>query len=90
MARPLQAALSSAATFVVGAALPLLVAWLLPLQHLISAVAATSLGFLALLGALAARAGGAAMLPGALRVTLWGALAMLLTAGVGQLFEVFG
>lgn len=90
MARPLQAAMSSATTFVVGAALPLLVAWLGPLQHLISTVAATSLGFLALLGALAAQAGGAAMLPGALRVTLWGAMAMLLTAGVGQLFEVFG
>ncbi len=90
MARPLQAAMSSATTFVVGAALPLLVAWLGPLQHLISTVAATSLGFLALLGALAAQAGGAAMLAGALRVTLWGAMAMLLTAGVGQLFEVFG
>lgn len=90
MAQPLQAAMSSATTFVVGAALPLLVAWLGPLQHLISTVAITSLGFLALLGALAAQAGGAAMLPGALRVTLWGAMAMLLTAGVGQLFEVFG
>ena len=89
LARPLEAALSSAATFIVGALLPLLVAWLLPLQHLISAVAASSLLFLSLLGAVAARTGGAAMLPGALRVTIWGALAMLLTAAVGQLFEVF-
>ena len=89
LARPLQAALSSAATFVVGAALPLLVVLLLPFAHLISAVALTSLVFLALLGAVAARTGGAAMLPGALRVTLWGALAMLLTAAVGQLFELF-
>ena len=87
LARPLQAALSSAATFIVGAALPLLVAWLLPLQHLISTVAATSLLFLALLGAVAARTGGAAILQGALRVTVWGALAMLLTAAVGALFQ---
>lgn len=87
LARPLQAALSSAATFIVGAALPLLVAWLLPLQHLISTVAATSLLFLALLGAVAARTGGAAILQGALRVTAWGALAMLLTAAVGALFQ---
>jgi len=88
VAQPIQAALSSAATFVIGAGLPLVVAWLTPLVHLISAVAASSLVFLALLGALAARAGGAPALPGAIRVTFWGALAMVLTAVVGNLFEV--
>jgi VIT1/CCC1 family predicted Fe2+/Mn2+ transporter len=87
-AQPTQAALSSAATFVIGAGLPLLVAWLTPLTHLISAVAVSSLVFLALLGSLAARAGGAQSLPGAIRVTFWGALAMTLTAAVGNLFEV--
>jgi VIT1/CCC1 family predicted Fe2+/Mn2+ transporter len=87
-AQPTQAALSSAATFVIGAGLPLQVAWLTPLTHLISAVAVSSLVFLALLGSLAARAGGAQSLPGAIRVTFWGALAMTLTAAVGNLFEV--
>lgn len=88
VARPLEAAMSSAATFILGAALPLLVAWLLPRHLLVAAVALTSLGFLALLGAVAARAGGAELSRGALRVTLWGALAMLATAAVGQLFEI--
>jgi VIT1/CCC1 family predicted Fe2+/Mn2+ transporter len=85
-ARPLQAALASAASFAVGAALPLGVATVAPLAGLIPLVAGTSLVFLALLGALAARAGGARMAVGALRVTFWGALAMGLTAGIGALF----
>jgi VIT1/CCC1 family predicted Fe2+/Mn2+ transporter len=87
-AQPIQAAFFSAVTFSVGAALPLLIAYLGPPQQLILPVAAASLIFLALLGALAARAGGASMMKGALRVTFWGAFAMLLTAAVGQLFGV--
>lgn len=85
-ARPVQAALASAATFAVGAALPLLVALLAPEAGLVYTVSITSLIFLALLGVLAARAGGAPMLKAALRVTFWGALAMGLTAAVGALF----
>jgi VIT1/CCC1 family predicted Fe2+/Mn2+ transporter len=85
-ARPVQAALASAATFAVGAALPLLVVLLTPEAGLVYAVSITSLAFLALLGVLAARAGGAPMLKAALRVTFWGALAMGLTAAVGALF----
>ncbi len=85
-ARPVQAALASAASFTAGAALPLLVAAVTPTSHVIPAVAATSLVFLAGLGALAARTGGAPMSSAALRVTFWGALAMLLTAGIGALF----
>jgi VIT1/CCC1 family predicted Fe2+/Mn2+ transporter len=87
-ARPVQAALSSAGTFTIGAALPLLVAWAMPGKELPYAVAVSSLVFLALLGGLAARAGGAAINIGAFRVTFWGALAMALTAGVGRLFGV--
>jgi len=85
-ARPVQAALASAGTFAVGAAMPLAVAALAPNGTVIPAVASTSLGFLALLGALAARAGGAGALVGATRVTAWGALAMGLTTAVGRLF----
>lgn len=85
-ARPLQAALASAASFAVGAALPLLVAYLAPENNLIIFVALTSLVFLALLGAMAARAGGAKVSTGAMRVTFWGALAMGVTAAVGALF----
>ena len=85
-AHPIQAALSSAASFAVGALMPLLVALFTPLNLLIFMVAGTSLVFLAALGALAANAGGAKMLPGALRVTFWGALAMAVTAGAGALF----
>ena len=84
--RPVQAALTSAASFAVGAALPLAVTVFAPQKILIYLVAATSLVFLALLGALAARTGGAGMAAGALRVTFWGALAMAITAGVGMLF----
>jgi len=87
-AQPVQAALSSAATFTVGAALPLVVAWAVPGTQLIPFVATFSLVFLALLGGIAARAGGAKISVGALRVTFWGALAMVLTAGVGRIFGV--
>jgi|SRR5450755_3023951 VIT1/CCC1 family predicted Fe2+/Mn2+ transporter len=85
-ARPIQAALASAGSFAVGATMPLLVVTLAPPSALISLVAGTSLLFLALLGGLAARAGGAGVTIGAIRVTFWGALAMALTAGVGWLF----
>jgi VIT1/CCC1 family predicted Fe2+/Mn2+ transporter len=85
-ARPIQAALASASSFGVGAAMPLAVAALSPVVGLIPLVAGTSLLFLALLGGLAARAGGASVTLGAARVTFWGALAMAVTAGVGTLF----
>jgi VIT1/CCC1 family predicted Fe2+/Mn2+ transporter len=85
-ARPIQAALASAGSFAVGAAMPLLVTALVPGARLISLVSGTSLLFLALLGGLAARAGGAGVAVGAIRVTFWGALAMAITAGVGALF----
>jgi vacuolar iron transporter family protein len=85
-ARPVQAALASAASFAIGAALPLATTVIAPETILIGSVAVTSLGFLALLGGLASRAGGAGVTKGALRVALWGALAMTLTAGVGSLF----
>ena len=87
-ARPVQAALASAATFAVGAAMPLLVVLIAPKSATMWAVAAASLLFLMLLGSLAARAGGASVLKAAARVTFWGALAMALTAGVGALFGV--
>ena len=85
-ARPVQAALASAGTFAIGAAMPLLTVAVGPESTLIPLVAGTSLVFLALLGGLAARVGGASMVVGALRVTFWGALAMAITAGVGSLF----
>ena len=85
-ARPIQAALASAGSFAVGAAMPLLVTALAPEKGLIFLVAGTSLAFLAMLGALAAHTGGAGMAVGAMRVTFWGALAMAVTAGVGALF----
>ena len=85
-ARPVQAALASAATFAVGAALPLLIVLLVPTSKLVWTVSGSSLFFLAVLGSLAARAGGASVLHAAVRVTFWGALAMALTAGVGALF----
>jgi vacuolar iron transporter family protein len=85
-ARPIQAALSSAASFAVGAALPLVATIFAPQTLLIPVVAGASLVFLAALGALAASAGGASILKGAVRVTFWGALAMAVTAGVGALF----
>lgn len=85
-ARPVQAALASAATFAVGAAMPILLVVIVPTSKLIWTVSASSLFFLALLGSLAARAGGASVLRAAARVTFWGALAMALTAGVGAIF----
>jgi len=85
-ARPIQAALASAASFAVGAAMPLAITTIATDADLIPLVAGTSLLFLAILGGLAARAGGARVTPGAIRVTFWGALAMAATAGVGALF----
>jgi VIT1/CCC1 family predicted Fe2+/Mn2+ transporter len=85
-ARPIQAAWASAGSFAVGAATPLLVTATAPAAGLIPLVSGTSLVFRALLGGLAARAGGAGVVIGAIRVTFWGALAMALTTGVGWLF----
>jgi VIT1/CCC1 family predicted Fe2+/Mn2+ transporter len=85
-ARPIQAALTSACSFAVGAAMPLIVTIVAPSSAVIPFIAGTSLVFLALLGGLAARAGGAGVMVGAMRVTFWGALAMGVTAGVGELF----
>lgn len=87
-AKPVQAAMASALTFALGALLPLIVAWFAPTELISIIVAALSLVFLALLGGLAAQAGGASLCKGALRVTVWGALAMAATAGVGHLFGV--
>jgi len=85
-ARPIQAALTSVASFTLGAAMPLIVTALAPEASLLYAVPAASLLVLAALGALAARTGGARIVPGALRVTFWGAVAMGVTAGAGALF----
>ncbi len=85
-ARPLQAAAASAASFACGALLPLAVVALLPVQSVLVAVPAAALVFLAALGAIAARAGGAPITIAAARVTFWGALAMAATAGIGELF----
>jgi vacuolar iron transporter family protein len=84
-ARPVQAALTSAATFAVGAAMPLLMVVVAPATILVPIVSAASLGFLGLLGAIGARAGGANVLRATARVTFWGALAMALTAGIGTI-----
>lgn len=89
-ARPIQAALASAGSFAAGAAMPLVTATIVPETSLIPVVSGTSLVSLTLLGGLAARAGGAPMMNGAMRVTIWGALAMGLTAGVGALFGTAG
>lgn len=86
IARPLQAALSSAATFTAGAALPLITVVMSPPSRLVGAVSGASLICLAAMGAIAARTGGAPAWAGAMRVALWGALAMAATAGVGALF----
>ncbi len=85
-ARPVQAALASAATFAVGAALPVLMTAIVPVTRVIAIVASASLVFLALLGGVAARAGGASMTRGAVRVTFWGAFALALTALIGRVF----
>ncbi len=85
-ARPVQAALTSAASFSVGAAMPLLMVVVSPASAVVPIVSAASLGFLAFLGAIGARVGGANVLRGTIRVTFWGALAMALTAGIGKIF----
>ncbi len=85
-ARPIQAALASAASFAIGAVMPLIVTAIVPERTLIPIVAGSSLALLALLGALSARAGGAGMMVGAMRVTFWGGLAMAFTAIIGRLF----
>ncbi|AKR55567.1 membrane protein [Devosia sp. H5989] len=85
-ARPIQAAITSALTFSVGAALPLLMVLVSPPAWVVWSVAVASLAFLALLGALGAYAGGASILRPTIRVTFWGALAMAITAGIGALF----
>jgi VIT1/CCC1 family predicted Fe2+/Mn2+ transporter len=84
-ARPVQAALTSAATFAVGAGMPLLMVVVAPPSAIIPIVSVASLAFLALLGAVGARAGGAGVLKATWRVTFWGAMAMALTAGIGAL-----
>ncbi|MBR0962553.1 VIT family protein [Bradyrhizobium diazoefficiens] len=85
-ARPVQAALTSAATFSVGAAMPLLMVVVSPANLLVPVTSAASLAFLAFLGAVGAKAGGANLLRATVRVTFWGALALAITAGIGKLF----
>jgi Uncharacterized membrane protein len=87
-ARPMQAAFASAASFVSGAAIPVLLVVLLPMENLGLIIAACSLALLAVLGAIAAKTGGAPMLKGAMRMTTWGFLAMALTTYVGLMFEI--
>ena len=87
-ARPVQAALASAGTFAIGAGLPLLMVLVAPANAIAWFVVGTSLASLAILGALAARAGGAKASVGALRVTFWGAIAMAVTYGIGTVFKV--
>jgi len=89
-ARPVQAALASAGTFAVGAAMPLLTVVISPDGYIVPLVAGASLVFLAILGGISARVGGANVVRAAARVTFWGALAMALTAGVGALFGIAG
>lgn len=89
-ARPVQAAFSSAGAFSLGAGLPLLIVLLFPPSAIVWAVPASSLVFLALLGSLSAKAGGAPLLPAVMRVTFWGALAMAVTAVVGSLIGISG
>ncbi|MBU6248816.1 MAG: VIT family protein [Xanthomonadaceae bacterium] len=89
-ARPLQAAVASAVSFAAGAVLPLLVVALVPAKGLLAWVFATALVFLALLGGVAARTGGASVRTGATRITFWGALAMAITTAVGMLFGAAG
>ncbi len=86
VARPIQAAFSSAGSFTVGAILPLVTALICPANILVPAVSIASLAFLALLGAIGAKAGGANLIKATTRVTFWGALAMALTAGIGAIF----
>jgi len=85
-ARPIQAAMASATAFSIGSAVPLLVAWIAPSAMTVTMVTAAAIVSLAILGGVGARVGGAAMLKPILRVTLWGVLAMAITAGIGRLF----
>lgn len=87
-ARPIQAALFSCGTFAIGAALPMLISWIVPISFLIPTIAISSLVFMAILGGIAAYIGGSSIVTGALRITVWGAFAMGLTALVGKLFGV--
>ncbi len=87
-ARPVQAALTSAVTFATGAALPLITVLLAPRDVMLPAVSVTALVFLALLGAVGARAGGAGIIKAVMRVTIWGAVALAVTAGIGLAFDV--
>ncbi|MCW8461348.1 VIT1/CCC1 transporter family protein [Fluoribacter dumoffii] len=87
-ARPLQAALFSACSFTLGSLLPLLIIFLAPREHLILIISVMAVLFLALLGAVAARVGGASVLSGALRVVVWGTLAMIVSAGIGSLLGI--
>jgi VIT1/CCC1 family predicted Fe2+/Mn2+ transporter len=87
-ARPMQAALASAATFAVGASLPLLVTYFAPATDTALYVGTSSLAFLAILGGLAAQAGGANIMVGVARVAFWGVIAMAATASIGELFGV--
>lgn len=87
-ARPIQAAFTSAATFAAGAALPLFTAVLIPHSMIVAGVSIASVLFLALLGAVGARAGGAKIGKAVVRVTFWGAMAMAITAGIGSLFGI--
>lgn len=84
-ARPLQAALFSASSFTLGSLLPLLIVFIVPRVYLISSVSIMAIVFLAILGALAAKVGGARISLGALRVVIWGAIAMFVSAGIGLL-----
>lgn len=86
VARPVQAAITSAITFASGAALPLLAAMLAPLNAIVPAISVATIGFLALLGALSARAGGTKLFKPLVRVVFWGALALGVTASIGRLF----
>ena len=87
-AHPVQAAFASAASFTIGATIPLLVVCLFPVTHTVSGVFSATLCELTMLGAVAAKVGGASIWIGALRVAFWGALAMAVTAGVGVLFHI--
>jgi VIT1/CCC1 family predicted Fe2+/Mn2+ transporter len=89
-ARPIMAALASAAAFSIGAIMPLAMVLLAPPARLVAVVSIASLLFLAVLGAIGARAGGANVLKATARVTFWGALAMALTAGIGAMFGTVG
>jgi VIT1/CCC1 family predicted Fe2+/Mn2+ transporter len=90
IANPLQAAMASAASFLAGGLPPLIAALLAPAAHMIWAIAAMAVASLAVLGAAGARAGGAPIVPGMVRVVLWGSLAMAVTAGAGRLFQAAG